>query len=202
MIVAITTAGTVGGPIAAGDNDNAVALTHADGSHGEAVEPTLLGLNAEGWVYVGILIFLLLAVFLAKAPQRIAAMLDQRIADTRRQLDEATAIRAEAEALLAEARTRHQASAGDAEAIIRHAEQEAQALLVKAQGDAAELVSRRSAMAEDKIAAAERQALADVRARTVDAATRAAGTIIARGHDANADRTLVDRAIGGLSRPH
>lgn len=188
------------GPIAASDNTNAVALTHADGSHSQAVEPKLLGLDAEGWVYVGILIFLLIAVFVAKAPRRVAEILDQRIADTRRQLDEAKAIRAEAERLLAEARTRHAASAGDAEAIVHHAEQEAEALLAKATTDAAELVARRGQMAEDKIAAAERAALADVRARAADAATQAAATLIGDRHDAAADRAMVDRAISGLGR--
>jgi len=84
-----------------------------EGAHPEA---TLLGLGSEGWVYVGLTIFLLLAIFVAKAPQKIVEALDGRIAETRRQLDEAKAIRAEAEALLAEARARAQASAGDAAA--------------------------------------------------------------------------------------
>lgn len=187
------------GPIAAG-HDNAVALTEADGSHGEG--PTLLGLGAEGWVYVGLTIFILLAIFVAKAPKRVAEILDQRIADTRRQLDEAKSIRAEAEALLAEAKRRHAASAGDAEAIVAHAEQEASALLSKAQADAATLIDRRGKMAEDKIAAAERAALVEVRAKTAEAATAAATVIIAERHGATADKALVDRTIAGLGRPN
>jgi F-type H+-transporting ATPase subunit b len=193
---------TAHGPIAAGDNDNAVALTHVDGSHTEAAEPKLLGLPAEGWVYVGLLIFILLAVFVGKAPRRITDALDARIAETRRQLDEARAVRSEAERLLADARARHDASAGDAAAIVAHAEQEAQALVTKAQADAADLVERRGRMAEDKIAAAERQAVADVRAQAAAAAARAAGEVIARRYDADADRTAIDRAIAGLGRPN
>ncbi|MBN8809285.1 MAG: hypothetical protein J0I47_13770 [Sphingomonas sp.] len=179
-----------------------VATTEANGAAQNADEegPTLLGLGAEGWVYVGLTIFLLLAVFVAKAPKRIADALDGRIAETRRQLDEAKAIRAEAEALLAEAKKRDAASAGDAQAIVAHAEQEAQALLAKAQSDAAELVARRGQMAEDKIAAAERAALAEVRAKAADAATKAAASIIADTHGAGADAALVDKAIAGLSR--
>ncbi len=187
----------VSGPIASG-NDNAVALTEADGSHGEG--PTLLGLGAEGWVYVGLTIFILLAIFVAKAPKRVADILDQRIADTRRQLDEATQIRAEAESLLAEAKRRHATSAGDAEAIIQHAEAEASALLAKAETDAANLIERRGKMAEDKIAAAERTALVEVHAKAAEAATRAAATIIAERHGAEADKMLIDRTIAGLGR--
>ncbi len=178
-------------------------LAVAGGHAGEAAEgPTLLGLGAEGWVYVGLTLFILLAIIVGKAPQRIAAALDARIAETRRQLDEAKAIRAEAEALLAEAKARTAASAGDAAAIVAQAEQDAQAMLAKAEADAAELIARRSQMAEDKIAAAERGAIADVRAVAANAAARAATALIAERHGADADRALVDRAIAGLARPN
>lgn len=162
--------------------------------------PTLLGLSAEGWVYVGLTIFLLLAVFVAKAPQKITEALDARIANTKRQLDEASAIRAEAEALLADAKKRSAASAGDAAAIIANAEAEAKLMLAKAESDATDLMARRAKMAEDKIGAAERGAVAEVRAKAADAATRAAAAIIADRHDASADRPLVDRTIAGLGR--
>jgi len=55
-------------------------------------------------------------------------------------------------------------------------------------------------MAEDKIAAAERAAVAEVRAKAADAATRAAASIIAETHGAGADKPLVDKAIAGLGR--
>jgi len=170
----------------------------AEAAHEEG--PTLLGLNAEGWVYVGLTIFIVLAIFVGKAPQKIAAALDMRIADTKRQLDEAAALRAEAEKLLADAKARLAASAGDAAAIIANAEEEAKALIAKAEADAGDLAERRGKMAEDKIAAAERSAIADVRATAAEAAARAAQAIIANTHDAKADKPLVDRTIAGLAR--
>ncbi|CAN5466889.1 hypothetical protein BH09PSE4_BH09PSE4_12230 [soil metagenome] len=179
-------------------HDNTVALTEADGTHGEG--PTLLGLGAEGWVYVGLTIFLLLAIFVAKAPKKITDILDARIAETRRQLDEAKAIRAEAEALLAEATARNKASAGDAAAIVAHAEGEAKAMLAKAEADSTDLIVRRQKMAEDKIAAAERGAIAEVRATTAEVAAKAAGALIAARHDAGSDKAIVDRTISGLGR--
>src|SRR5688572_4226551 len=98
--------------------EHTVATTEA---HGGPVHhddhPTLLGLDAEGWVYVGLTIFILLAIFVAKAPKKILDALDARIAETRRELDQAYAIRQEAEKLLVEAQARHAASAGDAAAI-------------------------------------------------------------------------------------
>lgn len=179
-----------------------IAFLTAAVGEGAAEGPTLLGLGAEGWVYVGLTIFLLLAVVVGKAPQKITQALDGRIAETRRQLDEAKAIRAEAEALLAQAKARTEASAGDAAAIVAQAEADAKSMLAKAETDAAELIARRTRMAEDKIAAAERGALADVRATMAQAAAKAAASLIADRHGADADRGLIDRAIAGLGRPN
>ncbi|MBR0553669.1 hypothetical protein [Stakelama marina] len=183
------------------DTGHVVATTEANGAveHGEH-GPTLLGLSAEGWVYVGITIFLILAATVFKMPKMLVNALDAKIAEAKSQLDEARGIRAEAEALLAEAKKRHAASAGDAEAIVAHAQEEAKAMLAKAEKDAAELTARRAKMAEDKIEASERQAIADVRAKAVEAATAAAGRIIAEKHGRAADKVLVDRTIAGLNR--
>lgn len=178
--------------------EHTTATTEAHGGAHPEAHPTLLGLDAEGWVYVGLFIFFLLAVFVAKAPRKILDALDARIADARKELDRAYAIRQEAEALLAEAHKRNAASAGDAAAIVAQAEQEAAALVAKAEADAADLVKRRTKMAGDKIAAAERAAVADVRAKAADAAAKAATALIAEGHGAAADKPLVDKTIAGL----
>ncbi|WP_419825645.1 hypothetical protein [Sphingomonas sp.] len=162
-------------------------------------EAKLLGLDSEGWVYASLTIFLLVAFFVAGAHKRIAAILDDRIANTRRSLDEAKSLRDEAEALLAEAHRRQAAAHADAQAILAHAEVEAKQLVEKARTDADTLVERRGRMAEEKIAAAERTAVADVRARAAQAAAAAAARIIADRDDPNADRALVSRTIAGLS---
>lgn len=162
--------------------------------------PRLLGLDSEGWVYVGLTIFLLLMIFGLKAPKLIAGALDKRIADTRRALDEAKAVRAEAEAMLAEAKARQAAAAADAQAIIAHAEVEAQQLVAKAESDLATLIERRGRMAEDRIGAAERQAVAEVRGRTAEIAVAAATRLITDRHDAGADKSLVDKTIAGLGQ--
>ncbi|HWW63945.1 MAG TPA: hypothetical protein VNZ43_04230 [Sphingomonadaceae bacterium] len=161
--------------------------------------PLLLGLDAEGWVYVGITLFLLLTIFVLKAPQKLAAGLDKRIADTRRELDEAKAIRAEAEAVLAEAKARQAAAATEAKAILAQAEEEAGQLVAKAEADVASLIERRARIASDRIAAAERTAVAEVRAQAASAAAAAAAKLIADHHDAAADKALIDRTIADLS---
>jgi F-type H+-transporting ATPase subunit b len=162
-------------------------------------EPTLLGLDSEGWVYVGLTIFILIAIFVAKAPKRVTTILDKRIADTRRSLDEAKALREEAEALLAEAKRKQAEAHKDAEAIVAGAQAEASNLIEQAKVDADTLVERRARMAEDKIAAAERTAIAEVRATAAAAAAGAAAKLIAEKHDATSDKALIDRTIAGLN---
>lgn len=164
-------------------------------------EPTALGIAAPGFVALSMLVVIGIMLW-QKVPGMIARMLDARISSIRTQLDEASQLRAEAEAQLAEAKARNAASAGDAAAIVAHAEAEAAGLLAKAQADLTDLIARRQTMAEDHIAAAERGAIAEVRARAADAATRAAAAIIAERHGADADRALVDRTISGLARPN
>ena len=57
---------------------------------------------------------------------------------------------------------------------------------------------RRQRMAEDKSAAAEREAIADVRNRAAIAATAASRKLIAEKHDAEADKALADQLIAGI----
>ena len=174
-------------------------LILAEAAHGgEHAEAKLLGLGAEGWVYVGITIFFLIAIFKFKAHKQIIAGLDAQIAETRRSLDEALAIRKEAEALLTGAKAQQAASAKEATGIIAHASHEAEAIIAKAQTDTADLIKRREKMAQDKIAAAERSAVEALRAQTAAAAAGAAQTLISATHDAKADKGLVDEAIAGL----
>lgn len=164
-------------------------------------EPAFLGITAPGFVALSMLVVIGLMIW-QKVPKMIAGMLDARIATIKAQLDEAKALRAEAEAELTQAKARNAASAADAATIVAHAEAEAAAMLAKAETDLAELIGRRAKMAEDKIAAAERGAIADVRAKAADAAANAAAAILAERHDAKADKPLVDRTIAGLGRPN
>jgi F-type H+-transporting ATPase subunit b len=175
------------------------SLTAATGTTELHHEPSAFGIAAPGFVALSMLVVIGIVLW-KKVPALIAGMLDGRIATIRSQLDEATRLRKEAETQLAEAKARNAASAGDAAAIIAHAEAEAKLMLAKAESDSAELVGRRQKMAEDKIAAAERAAIAEVRATAADAATRAAGAIIAQKHDAKADKPLVDKTIAELGR--
>ncbi|MEJ7927172.1 F0F1 ATP synthase subunit B [Sphingobium sp. AN641] len=161
-------------------------------------DPRAVGMDATAWVSLAMAIFIIILV-VKGVPALIGRVLDGRIAAIRAQLDEASKLRAEAEALKAEYEAKLAAAAGEAEAMRKHAEHEAETLLEDAKLNAEALVVRRQKMAEDKIGAAERAAVADIRAKAVNAATSAAVTLIADGHGATADKALVDSAIKGLA---
>lgn len=173
-----------------------------EGAHGSSTganhpDPTALGLNATAWVSAAMLLFLLVLV-VKGVPALIGRLLDGQIAAIRTRLDEARTLRAEAEALRDEYTSKIAGIEAQAAEMVAHAEAEAQALLVKAEADVAELTQRRAKMATDKIAAAERAAIAEVRATAADAAAKAASTLIATHLSGDADRALVDRTIAGL----
>ena len=167
-------------------------------AHSEAIaKPKALGFDAT--MLVGLAMAVLLTVFLVKkVPAAIGKALDAKIAGIRAQLDEAAALRAEAEQLKTEYEARAASAASDAAATLERARAEADAIRAKAETDAAALVERRTRRAEDKIAAEERTALQQLRSTAADAAARAAARIIAERHDAGSDKALVDQAILGI----
>lgn len=183
--------------------EDAVASTAADGGHGEAphADPTALGLNATAWVALAMLVVIAIMIW-KKVPAAIGRALDKKIAGIRGQLNEAAQLRAEAEALRAEYEAKAAAAGAEAQTMLDRARHEAEGIIQQAQRDAASLVERRTRMAEDKIAAAERAAIAEVRARVADAAASAAEMLIRREHGADADRAMIDGTIAGLGQTH
>ncbi len=160
--------------------------------------PTALLLTPGGWVAAS-MVFVFGIMLYAKVPAIIGAALDKKIDGIKEQLNAASRLRAEAEALKSEYEKKVRGAAKDAEALKAAAEDEAKLIIAKAKVDATALIARRTKSAEDKIGAAERAAIADVRARAAEAATAAAARLIAANHDAKADKGLVDTTIARLN---
>ena len=173
------------------------ASTVAEAGHEEA---TLLGVGAEGWVYTGVAIFIVLAVVVYKAPALIAKALDDRIAGVKKQLGEAAALRAEAEQLLADAQAAKAAAESEAAAIRARAHIEAADLIKASETAASEAIARRTAAATSRIAAAERTATAELKAEVAAQVTKAAAAIIAARADKDLQIRLTDEAIAGIDR--
>lgn len=169
----------------------------ASAAEGGYAEPAVLGLDSYQWVALAMTV--LIGVFVwKKVPGLIAGGLDARIAEIRHQLDEARALREEAEALRNEYAAKIAGAQKDAEAMLEGARREADAILQRAEAESDAMVARRQRMAEDKIAAAEREAIAEVKARAVTAAAAASRKLIAQRHDEAADQRLADEIIASL----
>lgn len=176
-----------------------VATTEAHGGGETHADPAAFGV-ATATVMVSLAMIALIAILVwKKVPGLIAGGLDKKIADIRAQLDEAASLRAEAEKLRGEYQAKIKAAEGEAAAMRARAEEEAEAILAKAKSDTSDLIARRQKMAEDRIGAAERAALAEVREKAATAATAAAASLIADKHDRAIDKGLIDKTIATLS---
>ena len=155
--------------------------------------------EAEAWVGVGLLIFLAIVIFVAKAPKAIAGMLDAKTATIQHDLDEAARIRAEAEAMLAELKAQRALAEKQATEMLAQAEADARRLEVEAQAKFEESLARREKMAASKIALAETQAAADVKSAAADLAANAAETVLKGRLKGKRSDVLVDQAVSQLA---
>jgi F-type H+-transporting ATPase subunit b len=133
--------------------------------------------SAEFWVAVAFVIFWGI-LFYYGVPGKVMNQLDsrgKRIAD---ELAEATRLRQDAERLLKEYESKRIAAEQEAADIVSNARAEAERLAAEAQEKMADFVKRRTAAAEAKIAQAEAQASAEVRAAAVDAAIKVSERVL------------------------
>lgn len=135
--------------------------------------------EAEFWVAVAFLLFVGVLIYTG-AHTKIFSALDNRSARIKSELDEARKLRDEAAKLLADYQRKGQQAESEAQEIIAGAKAEAERLAADAKVKIEEFVSRRTKMAEVKIAQAEAQAAADVRGAAADAAVAAAERILAQ----------------------
>ncbi|MEI2386497.1 F0F1 ATP synthase subunit B [Breoghania sp. JC706] len=134
-------------------------------------------MDATFWALVGLIIFTGIIVWV-KVPGKLASALDARADGIRKELDEARRLREEAQSLLAEYQRKHREAEEEAEAIIAEAKREAELLTGQTEAALNDLIARRTKLAETKIAMAETQALAEVKARATDVAITAAEAIL------------------------
>jgi F-type H+-transporting ATPase subunit b len=141
--------------------------------------------------------FLALVIYL-KVPGMITKALDGRIAKIETDLAEADRLRAEAKALLESYAQKRADAEKEAEGIVLAAREEAFRLTAEASASLEMLVARRTRAVEDKIAQAEKQAIADVRARAADIAVEAARTVLQKQMGSKGG-AIVDRAIADVA---
>jgi len=155
--------------------------------------------------FVVVLAFLVLVgiIIYYKVPGLLMGMLDQRAEGIRSDLDEARALREEAQTILASYERKQREVAEQSERIIAQAREEAQLAAEQAKADLEASIVRRVAAATDQIASAEAGAVREVRDRAVSIAVDVAAQVIASKTSAAEANKLIDTAIADVgSRLH
>lgn len=148
----------------------------------------------EFWVAVAFVV--LMAVFIyVGVPGVIAKALDHRAERIKAELADARRLKDEAAALVADYKARYASAEREAQDIVTNAKAEAERIAVDAKARMEDFVTRRTKAAEAKIAQAEAQALADVRAAAADAAVAAASQILTKSVSGSVADDLLAKGI-------
>jgi len=150
------------------------------------------------WVAISFLIFV--ALMGRKAWAIITSALDGRADKVRAELEEASRLRSDAEAMLRQAEADRAAAQAEAVEVLARARVEAQRVAELAAAEAEAGAKRRERMALDRIAAAEAGAIAEVRNAAADIAVTAARDVLASSVTAESDAAMIDGAVADLPR--
>jgi F-type H+-transporting ATPase subunit b len=150
--------------------------------------------NTEIVVGIGFVIFVAVLLYY-RVPAMIARKLDERAVRIRAELDEARALRDEAQSLLASYERRQREVKNQAEDIVTAAKAEAEKAAAAAKEDIRRSVARRMQTATEQIAAAEQAAVRQIKDRAVAIAVAAAADVLRGGIKAEDGNRLIDASI-------
>ena len=153
--------------------------------------PTLLFISFI--IFIGVLVYF-------KVPGMLMKMLDQRADGIQSEIDEARALREEAQALLASYERKQREVQEQADRIIAHAKEEAALAGEQAQAALEKSIERRMAAAEDQIASARAGAVKEVRDRAIAVAIKAARDVVAKQMTAKDAAKTIDDAIAEVGQ--
>jgi F-type H+-transporting ATPase subunit b len=143
-------------------------------------------------LFIGVLVYF-------KVPGMLSGQLDKRAEGIQSELNEARALREEAQTLLASYERKQKEVQDQADRIVAAARDDAAAAAEVAKQDLAKSIERRLAAAEDQIASAEAAAIKDVRDQAIAVAVAAAGKVVSKQMSASAANKLIDDAIGDVN---
>ncbi|WP_376874706.1 F0F1 ATP synthase subunit B [Albirhodobacter sp. R86504] len=153
--------------------------------------------NTDFVVLIAFLIFVGVLVYY-KVPALIGGLLDKRAAGIQADLNEAKALREEAQTILAQYERKQREVQALADEIVVSAKRDAQAAAEQAKLDLQASIARRLKSAEEQIASAEAGALREVRNSAVSVAIAAASEILAKQTSASDKSALIDAAIADV----
>jgi F-type H+-transporting ATPase subunit b len=148
----------------------------------------------ETWVAVAFVILMVVFAWLG-VHRTVLTALDHRAQRIKSELDDARRLKDEAAKLLADYQARRASAEREAQEIITNARAEAERIAAEAKTRMEDFVVRRTKTAENKIAMAEAQALADVRAAAAEAAVTAASTVLSQSVKGSVADDLLAKGI-------
>jgi len=150
--------------------------------------------DPETWVAIAFVILMVLFGYLGVF-KKVTTALDHRADRIKAELDDATRLKQEAAKVLADYKARSATAEREAADIIANAKSEAERIATEAKAKMEDFVARRTKTAESKIALAEAQAVADVRAAAAEAAVQAASTILSQSVKGQVADDLLAKSI-------
>ena len=150
--------------------------------------------NTDFVVLIAFLIFVAVLLYF-KVPSLLAGMLDKRSEDIRNELDEARAVREEAQSLLVDVERKLKEAHGQKDRIVAHAREEAAEAAEKAREDLKISVARRLKAAEEQIVSAEAHAIKEVRDSAISVAVEVTREIVADQMTREQSATLIENSI-------
>ena len=148
----------------------------------------------ETWVAVSFIAFVAILIYY-KIPKLVTDQLDKRSAIIAKELEEATKLREDAQALLASYQRQQREAEKESENIVEQARQEAELMREEAEAALAAQIDRRTRLAEERIGQAEAQAVKEVKDIAADIAAEAARKIIAETMDDTSGDKLIEKSI-------
>lgn len=155
--------------------------------------------DPETWVAIAFIILMGVFVWLG-VHRTVLTALDHRADRIKGELDDARRLKEEAAKVLAEYKAKRTTAEREADEIVANAKAEAERIASDAKAKMEDFVARRTKTAESKIALAEAQAVADVRAAAADAAVQAASTILSQSVKGSLADDLLAKGIDEVRR--
>ena len=169
-------------------------VANADG--GQTAAAHTLWTDPETWILVGFTIFVILAI--RYLVPMIGKMLDKRSETIREQLEQDSRLRAEAQEMLATYQREQQELLKQAESIVASAKADAAELRERAAEELKLSLERRSQQAQEKIARAENDAVAQIRTHIVESATDMARGMLVQRAQSQSEEQMVASALQAI----
>lgn len=152
--------------------------------------------NPVFWITISFI--LVVGLIVKKIVPAVINGLDNRSANINEEIERATALREEAQAILAKYQKKQRESLKEAEEIVQKANLEARRITKEAEQAVEVALKKRMKLAVEKIEQAERQALQEVQAKVIDITMAATRAIIAEKLTPAARDALVESAAQDL----